>query len=703
MCNLRTILVFALYSSSLLLGSAWAANAKPNTLVNRNPALTSNISPSDDDSSVARRISFLLDNFQKSGVTKGFVQEVVQSISSKSIFFTYKKTFENVIHVLNETNLKKLAHSCEEALKVSVQDKLPEAVLSLACREQVLRQVANKSVRSKMSNDDKIFFNTVVSSLVHDDQFLMLVKFLESIQSDKSFHKTMSSILDDLFIARRSEIPQNILKKMEISSNLTAHIQDLGLNAKDTQEVFHGELKSLGNNLMDIINSKTYVYEEIQSALDRFINFFNANEQNFPKDKTWKIFNSVGKTLLSKHLYKEGELLFSTALKCASEENSKEALFNLFWVYLMKENYQEAYTFIKKYSILEKFNSMPSNIQFWTAFTLEMNDQKAKALEHYQHVVENFGFDFYSIFSAKRYLELGGNRNSIETQLKGLIKESPIPADISTSDFNEEYLNTLKRVMLWGRYNELDMIGHEVRKILSTQSVQVFSAKSKFHSIPETVKKEMATLMIANCLSANGQYLLSFSIIQNNMGSDRVSFNKNILNSLFPSPYFDQIREFKGEVDPILVLSLIRQESGFNPRARSRVGARGLMQLMPATARQIQRKVAAGQLDHPETNLKIGIQYFKKLFSKYSGNLVFTLAAYNAGERNLQRWATNIFRSESLLHTIESIPYNETRKYVKLIFRNIFFYRFLQTASIEGDNLQKIFDLGLALPTKNNY
>jgi soluble lytic murein transglycosylase-like protein len=114
----------------------------------------------------------------------------------------------------------------------------------------------------------------------------------------------------------------------------------------------------------------------------------------------------------------------------------------------------------------------------------------------------------------------------------------------------------------------------------------------------------------------------------------------------------------KHKIDPALIKAVIKAESNFNHQAVSPVGAQGLMQLMPATASQLQVEDAF----HPEKNIEGGVRYLRYLLTLYHGNLTLALAAYNAGERAVAK------------HHNQVPPYRETQNYVKrvLSFYNSF-------------------------------
>ena len=146
----------------------------------------------------------------------------------------------------------------------------------------------------------------------------------------------------------------------------------------------------------------------------------------------------------------------------------------------------------------------------------------------------------------------------------------------------------------------------------------------------------------------------------------------------YPIPHRDALAAAARQwsLDEALVYSIIRQESRFMPHARSRVGATGLMQLMPATARWVARQMPVqpyrqDMLVQPETNIQMGAYYFRRVLDDL-GHPVLAAAAYNAGPGRARRWRDD--RALEGAVYIETIPFNETRDYVKRVFANAWFY-----------------------------
>ena len=149
--------------------------------------------------------------------------------------------------------------------------------------------------------------------------------------------------------------------------------------------------------------------------------------------------------------------------------------------------------------------------------------------------------------------------------------------------------------------------------------------------------------------------------------------------ALYPVPTWTPKSGFK--LDRALIYALIRQESRFSSRARSPMGAIGLMQLMPRTARFVaSRKEWNGRrssLFDPVLNITLGGKYIRHLLNQNAikGDLLYLIAAYNGGPGNLRRWQKNIDHRLDPLLFIESIPVRETRVFIEQVLANYWIYR----------------------------
>lgn len=146
-----------------------------------------------------------------------------------------------------------------------------------------------------------------------------------------------------------------------------------------------------------------------------------------------------------------------------------------------------------------------------------------------------------------------------------------------------EIQKSLKRVNLWTEQKNDTFTEEEIKYNVSL--AQKFSENKYISHI----------FYIGKLLSDKKSFLNSFKLIYSNLEKG-LPFDEEIVSYLFPDDYLKKIKEYNKSLDPIVILSLIRQESAFNPDAISHVGARGLMQLMPATARMFQKRVKDNHL-----------------------------------------------------------------------------------------------------------
>lgn len=183
----------------------------------------------------------------------------------------------------------------------------------------------------------------------------------------------------------------------------------------------------------------------------------------------------------------------------------------------------------------------------------------------------------------------------------------------------------------------------------------------------------------------------NFLALFNKLGQLDSDVRRSIIDEnpgiIFPSPYFETVAQAAGRfgVSVEFIYSIMRQESSFNPQARSQMDAFGLMQLLPevakksATANSIQYEEPE-DLYEPHVNIPIGSAHLRELWDKYNGEIILAVASYNASESAILTWLKTRYRGDTL-EFIEDVPYDETRDYVKLVLRNLVTYQILNAGT----------------------
>ncbi len=177
------------------------------------------------------------------------------------------------------------------------------------------------------------------------------------------------------------------------------------------------------------------------------------------------------------------------------------------------------------------------------------------------------------------------------------------------------------------------------------------------------------------------------TILKESLEQDYLDFLSLLI---FPVAYWRAVADEAAlnKIDPFLILSVIRQESIFDPDIVSIADARGLMQVIPPTAARMARELGiesftSDQLQIPERNIAIGARYLAALVKNEKGDLPLALATYNAGPNPVAKWKGR-FPMEDAAVFIERIPYTETREYVKKVLRNYGFYRKVYLEQLSG-------------------
>ena len=153
-----------------------------------------------------------------------------------------------------------------------------------------------------------------------------------------------------------------------------------------------------------------------------------------------------------------------------------------------------------------------------------------------------------------------------------------------------------------------------------------------------------------------------------------IDIDRIIMKKVYPLKHTEYVEKYSKEynIDSYMIYAIIKAESNFNDKAKSKSNAIGLMQIMEPTAKEIADKIdlniSEEQLYSPELNIQIGIEYFAGLLEKYNNNYKIAIIAYNAGIGNVDKWI-----KEGTIK--ENVPFKETNNYVRKILRNYEIYK----------------------------
>jgi soluble lytic murein transglycosylase len=227
----------------------------------------------------------------------------------------------------------------------------------------------------------------------------------------------------------------------------------------------------------------------------------------------------------------------------------------------------------------------------------------------------------------------------------------------------------------------------EIRAVEKQPGIRRALAMYRLELRPEGVKEWSWALRGMN----DRQLLAAAEIAQRNQiidrsisAADRTKDEHNY-KLRFPTPHADKIMTHsdRQNLDKAWVYGLMRQESRFVTNAKSNVGAAGLMQVMPATGKWVANKIgvklAPGDLHNPDTNVMLGTTYMRLVLESLDNHPVLASAAYNAGPGRARKWR-DVKPLEGAIYA-ETIPFSETRDYVKKVMSNAVFYQTVMTGN----------------------
>ncbi len=326
-------------------------------------------------------------------------------------------------------------------------------------------------------------------------------------------------------------------------------------------------------------------------------------------------------------------------------EAGSEARFRAPWMYYMTGRYKLAAANFEAIRSRTRSASERDMFTYWRARSLEESGDREQARRIFKALSESVGSNYYPALAARR---VGAPRPFLPASVAELPKLDPEPVVSGAAQFHLERalalqklgLNTLAPGELWAL---------EVRA---------------------THQPSLGRFVLAGFIASGAYY---DAIVAASRMARRGQLNSDVAERIrYPRGYSELVSDAarKSRLDPWFLFALIRQESLFNPRATSVSDARGLMQLLPVTARRM--AVDGGRADprqldlyDPRLNVELGAAYLRMLLVMFHGDEMKTAAAYNAGEHAVEKWLALSPGSDD--EWVENITYRETREYVKKV------------------------------------
>ena len=317
-------------------------------------------------------------------------------------------------------------------------------------------------------------------------------------------------------------------------------------------------------------------------------------------------------------------------------------LWGLGWQEYRKQNYTGAIGYWTELTTLYPETRDARSGHYWTGRAFERLGHQSRAREVFADIVASDTTDFYRRQAVER---VAGSASAADTEAP---PEQPWPVDADLDRarlLTDVGLDDLALAEIEARGERTD------RRARNALTGVAFARQGRYRTAIPHLRRAFPAL--------GGPYQSSVPVEARRL--------------YYPLAFEDDIRAAaqRADVAPSLVYGIIRQESAFDITAMSHVGARGLMQLMPATGREVANRLGLGfsdaQLDEPAYNVRLGAAYFGQLMDMFDGRTELALAGYNGGPYRIKRLWREAGPSAEIDYFMESLPIEESRSYVKWV------------------------------------
>jgi len=356
----------------------------------------------------------------------------------------------------------------------------------------------------------------------------------------------------------------------------------------------------------------------------------------------------------------------SAAIDAGAFGNEGENLWTLAFTYILAGRDADALSTLDQYIAKYPDADYTMNALFWSAKVLDRLGRREEADAKYSALIAQYPFNYFAYRARELRPELALTPPATTLKFPDL--------DAQLASTNDPRLAAV---------DELDAIG--LTRDASREMKRIAAAYPDNFGV---------TFKLADIYVHGGEPAAANGILQRRFRDyirhGGLNVPMRFWQILYPLNYWEAIRTeaAKQNVDPYLIASIIRQESGFEPTVVSNAGAVGLMQIMPYEAGQIAgwagiSDITREKLFNPVTNITVGAAEYAHKVVSTGNNPILAIAAYNAGEDAVGRWIAHTPIDDVDLF-VESIPYAETRLYVKSVMRNRFEYRRIYEGSISA-------------------
>jgi soluble lytic murein transglycosylase len=352
-----------------------------------------------------------------------------------------------------------------------------------------------------------------------------------------------------------------------------------------------------------------------------------------------------------------------------------EASWNLGWQAYLGKNYADAARLLEQHLLNYSYPDTKyiGEAAFWGGKSQEVLGNRARALALYQIAIDRYPFGYHGHLARVRSATL----RSRDPQLKP--EQAKPGSDIERMRQNALYVESIKETANGPETSRLAKADD-----LETIGLGELAVKEINRALEDAPESPKLNLRLASYYSRRGDPFQATLVLRRGY-PDIYSYKDEDLpreawEIFFPMVEWQTIKQEarRYSVDPYTAAGLIRQESVFNPNAVSKVGARGLMQLMPETGRLVAKRqgsdaITSADLFNPQLNIKLGMNYLAQMLGQF-GRIEYAAAAYNAGPGRAKRWIAERGHLD-MEDWIESIPFTETRGYVQGVLRYTQNYR----------------------------